>query len=629
MLQDIRKKSQGTVAKIIVGTIVVTFALFGVDSIVGGMNGEPEVAKVNGEGIPESTFKRALEGKRRQILAQMGENVDPDLIDEEMLRTSVLEGLIQEQILTEDAEDKGLYVSDQAIDSYIRSIEQFKQDGVFSNERMQMTLRNVGLTLKDYKDSLKMQFLLSQPRSALIASAFVLDQERNEIVELDRQARTFGLVTVFKGDYLDSIAISDDDVAGYYESNKEQYKKPRNVDVSFIEVDKLDLAANMQVSQEEVTALYEIEKAEYKGEEKRRASHILIKIGDSRSEQEALSLINDVQTRVNKGEPFDQIATQLSEDEGSVAEGGDLGLSGRGVYVSDFENALFSLAVGEVSKPVKTEFGYHLIKLTSIENNDIPTLEGMRESLESRVRSKKADQAYAELLEKLADLSYASANLDDPAKELKLEVRELSGVSAETQDPLFSNLKVQKVLFSSELLEEHNNSEVIEVGDGQAIVFRVNSFHEESILPLSEVNEQIRNLLKDKKAAEYAESVGQAFIARVSAGENPEEVSMDMGLGWKVHTSLKRDNVMVNPEVLSTVFTLKLDDQGKSEPIGFKVLDGDYAIVVLTEINKGDLAVLTPSEISAISNMLSGGFGAGDYKNYEDTLVKVAEVERI
>ena len=150
MLQDMRKSAQGTVAKIVVGFIIVVFSLFGVESIVGSIGGEPEVASVNGEGITESNFNRALEGKRRQILAQMGERVDPDLIDEGLLRSSVLEGMIQEEILKQDADNKGLFVSAAAVDSYIRGVDQFQVDGVFNNERLQMILRNAGLTLNDY-----------------------------------------------------------------------------------------------------------------------------------------------------------------------------------------------------------------------------------------------------------------------------------------------------------------------------------------------------------------------------------------------------------------------------------------------------------------------------------------------
>jgi len=629
MLQNIRKNAQGTVARVIVGVIIVVFALFGVESIVGSLGGEAKVATVNGEGVPESRFLRALEGKRRQILAQMGERADPDLIDEGLLRSSVLEGMIREEVLAQDAADKDLFVSDEAVDSYIRGIEQFNDDGVFSNERLQAVLRNAGLTLKDYRDSLRTQFVLGQPRTALIASAFVLDAERDEIVALDRQKRTFGVATVYNRDYLDAISVADEDVEKHYEENLHSYKKPENADLSYIEINKASLMAEVEVSEEDVRTLYETEKADYKGEEERRVSHILVKIDDDTDEKLALVKVNDIKAKLDGGAAFDVLATEHSEDEASATEGGDLGLSARGVYVSDFEDAAFSLAVGEISEPVKTEFGYHLIKLTAIEENAIPVYEEMRASLEIRLQEQKADQMYAELSERIADLSYASPDLEEPADELGLEVKQLAGVSAGSQDPVFSNIKIQRVLFSDDLVKDQNNSDLIEVEEGHAVVFRVDAFHESSTFPFEEVKEQVRAVLRDDKAADFAESVGQAFIVRIQSGEVPEVVSEDMGVEWKVHDDIKRDDIMVSRDLVSRIFTLKKSDSDSENVVGFSVPKGDYSIVKLMDISGGDPASVSDMERHSISNMLGDNYGANDYRNYQEALVGSAEVERI
>lgn len=629
MLQNIRKNAQGTGARIVVGVIVVVFALFGVESIVGGLGGEPKVAMVNGEGVPESRFLRALEGKRRQILAQMGERADPDLIEESALRSSVLEGIIREEVLAQDANNKELFVSDAVVDSYIRGMEQFRVDGVFSNDRLQVILRNAGLTLKDYRESLKTQFMLGQPRTALIGSAFVLNAERDEIVALDRQQRTFGVATVYKRDYLDAISVGDEDVASYYQDNLGVYIKPENVDISYIEIDKEDLVSQVEVVEEDVRTLYETEKAEYKGEEERQVSHILVKIDDAMTEEQALNKINEIDAELENGVAFDALAKQHSQDEASAADGGDLGFSAKGVYVSDFEDAVFSLAVGQVSEPVKTEFGYHLIKLTAVETNSIPAYEEMKASLEIRLQEQKADQLYAEMTERLADLSYASPDLAEPAEELGLSVKQLAGVSAQTQDPVFSNVKIQRVLFSDDLLKDQNNSELIDVDDGHAVVFRVTAFHESSTLPLDDVKEDVRSVLKDIKAAEYAESVGQAFIARIQTGEDPEIVSDDMGVDWKVHEGIKRNSVMVQQDLVNKIFTLKKSDSDKDNVIGYSGSGGDYSVVKLMNISEGDPASVNPMEQYSITNMLSDNYGANDYRNYQETMVKNAEVERI
>lgn len=629
MLQDIRNSTQSAAAKIVVGLIVVTFALFGVESIVGGLSGEPEVAVVNGEDITEMRFLRAVEGKRRQILAQMGERADPDLINENLLRTSVLEGMIEEAILAQDAEGKGLYVPDAYVDAYIRNISQFQVDGEFSNERLQMLLRNAGLTLKDYRNSLKREFLTGQPRSGLIASAFVLNGEQEELLALDRQQRDFGVATVFKSDYLDVIVVSDDEIAEYYAKNKESFKKPRNVDVAYVELKRLDLGADLDISEEELQIAYETEKAEYVGEEERNAAHILIKIDDQRSEQEAKALLEEVQAKLEQGADFGALASEYSEDEGSRSDSGELGYSARGVYVADFEEALFNLEPGEVSGPVKTEFGYHLIRLIDVRQNDIPPLDEMRFALESRLKEQKASGIYAEQSELLADISYSSSDLQEPADELELEIKELAGVSENTQDPLFSNVKLQRVLFSPELLDERLNSELIEVDDGHAVVFRVNAFHEASVRPLKDVKEVIRKRLAQEKASEFAESVGQAFMVRIKAGEEPEEVASDMGLQWEVKEGVTRDDVMLNREVVTRVFTLRLASEPADNVHGFRILDGDFAVVALQSVNDGDPAEINAMERRSVTDMLSGSFGAGDYRSYQEVAVRDAEVERL
>ena len=628
MLQDIRKNSQGTVAKMIVGLIVVVFALFGVESIVGGLGGEPEVATVNGEEILQSDFLRAVEGKRRQILSQMGDEADPDLIDEGLLRSSVLEGMINEEILVQDSDEKALFVSEMAVDNYIRNVEQFQLDGQFSNERMQSLLRNAGLTLQAYRDSLKSQFILGQARSGLIASAFVLDNEIDEIIALDRQTRSFGMASIFKSDYLKSIAVSDDEVADYFELHKTEFKKPESVEVSFVELKRADLESQVEILEEDLQKLYETEKADFQGEEQRAASHILIKIDDETDDVKALETISEIQEKLKAGLEFAELAEAYSEDEGSAQNGGSLGLSAKGVYVADFEEALFALSLDEVSAPIKTEFGYHLIRLDQIDANSIPAFDEMREMLVSRLTKQKVDALYAQLTERLADITYSSSDLAEVSDVLELPVGSLAGVSANTEHPLFSNRKIQKVLFSDELVFEKHNSELIEVADGHAVVFRVESYQEESLQSLNAVKEVIRNELKHSKSSSYAKSVGDTFIERVKGGESAADVSENMGLNWKEYEDVRRDNIMLNREVVTQIFTMPKAMAEQNEWQGYEVLDGDYVVVRLTKVTDGDVSEINALEKASISNMISDTFGAADYQNYQKVALDSAEIER-
>lgn len=628
MLQNIRKNSQGTVAKLIVGLIVVVFALFGVESIVGGIGGDPEVATVNGEEISQTNFLRAVEGKRRQILSQMGDQADPDLIDEALLRSSVLEGMISEKVLVQDSESKGFFVSEMDVDNYIRSIEQFQVDGQFSNEMMQSLLRNAGLTLQSYRDSLKSQFILGQSRSGLIASAFVLDNEVGEIVALDRQTRSFGMATVYKSDYKDSIVVTDEEILAFYNLNKNDYKKPENVEVSYLLLDRANLEKDISVDMADLKKLYESEKQDYQGEEQRAASHILVKIDDDTNDSQALEKVKEIQSKLNQGESFASLAKEYSDDEGSAQNGGSLGLSSKGVYVSDFEAALYSLAVGDISNPVKTEFGYHLIRLDQVELNNVPSFEEMKDMLESRLLKQKVDELYARITENLSDITYSSPDLTEASEELGLEINSLVGVSSKTQNPLFSNRKIQKILFSDELLVEKHNSELIEVEDGKSVVFRVESYQEESIQPLDEVREIIRDKLKQGKSSEFAQSVGASFIDRVKSGEAVEEVSDSMGLNWKEYNDIRRDNAMLNRETITKIFTLSKDKVNQDPWFSFAMPDGDFTVVRLTSVKEGDSETINALEKSSISNMLSDTFGASDNQTYQKVAQDSAEIER-
>lgn len=629
MLQDIRKSSQGTVAKIIVGLIVVVFALFGVESIVGGISGEPEVANVNGQEISQSDFLRAVEGKRRQILAQLGDKADPDLIDESLLRSSVLEGMINEAVLVQDSDDKGMFVSEMAVDNYIRSIEQFQVDGEFNNERMQMLLRNAGLTLQAYRESLKSQFVLGQTRTGIIASAFTLENELNEIVALDRQTRSFGMATVFKKDYIESVTVTDDEVSKYYDENKDGFKKPESVAVSYIVLDKTLLAEEVKVSDEDVKALYESEKQGYQGEEQRAASHILIKIDDEISDAQALEKIKEVKARLDSGEKFEDLAKSESQDEGSAQMGGSLGLSGKGVYVADFENTLYGLKLGEVSNPVKTEFGYHLIRLDKIEANNVPEFAEMQQILRDRLQKQKIDELFVKKVETLSDIAYSSPDLVEAAESLGLQIQTLVGVSAQTTNSLFSNRRVQKILFSPELVEEKHNSEVVDIEGEKALVFRVDSYSEASIETLANVMEQIRDILKAKKSAEYAKSVGDSFIERVKGGELPSAVSDNMDLNWKDHDDVRRDNVMLNRQVVTRVFTLPKETADSADAwISFSSSDGDYVVLFLRDVKEGSKDEANLLEKSSISRMIGDTFGAGDYQAYQKNAIDSADIER-
>lgn len=628
MLQDVRQGMQGTTAKVIVWSIAITFALFGVESIVGGIGGEPDVVEVNGEGIPESEFKIAVERKKRQLLMQMGEAADPDLIDDGLLSQSVLDGLVQEKTLEQDANEKGLYISIAMVDEYIRGMNEFQVDGEFSNQRMQSILGSAGFTLNSFRESLAKQFVIDQSRTGLIGSAFVLESEENSLVKLDRQTRSFGMAVLPADDYQDQIEITDAEIQSYYNENASMFVQSENIDISYVVLKKSDLD-EISVTAEEVEARYDLELQDFVGDEQRRASHILVSISDEVSEEEALAKVTDLKTKIDAGEDFSALATANSDDKGSAVEGGDLGFSGRGVYVSGFEDALFSMEVGAVSEPVKTEFGYHLIKLLDVQVNEPPALAERAPLLEEEILAEKRDQQYVDLIQQLADISYSSPDLVDPADELGLELKQRIGVSAESQDELFSDPKVQRALFSEENLSGEHNSEVVELDEGIALVFKVDDFHEASTKSLEQVRDEVSALLTREKAGQYAASIGNAFIVRAEAGESSDLVAEDMSFSWEKKDRVRRDDFSVNPDLLFKVFSMTKPAGDRPVIGGFELSNGDYAVVSLTSVAVGDLEDITMIEKQSIKSSLGASYGGTDYASYLMSLEGNAVVEQM
>ncbi|UZE94666.1 SurA N-terminal domain-containing protein [Alkalimarinus alittae] len=623
MLQDIRDNAQSTVAKVIVGLIVLTFALFGVDSIVGGFGGEPEVAVVNGNDIKETDFLRAVDIKKRQILGQMGEDADPALIDDQKLKQSVLEGLIDQEILLQDAIGLGVYISDQSINSLITGINQFKVDGQFDNDLFLASIRNFGMTTQTFKESIKKEVLISQPRNAIISTSFILDDEFNRVIEIDRQTRNYSLAKFDQSDYIDAVNVDENEIEAFYESHKQDYATIESVDVEYLQLEKNALLEKVEVTQEELQKAFEREVEAFEGLEERNASHILIEINDDVSDAQAKALAEKLSARIAEGESFEALAKEFSDDIGSAAQGGSLGFASKGAYLPAFDDALFALSEGSVSKPVLTEYGYHLIKLEDVQMQPIPTFEEMRFSIEADIKAEKVEALYVELSERLADLSYASSDLREPADELGLDINTAEKVSALSIEGLFGNPKVQKSLFSADVIKDGNNSELIEINSEAVVVVRAANHYPASQKGLSEVRDEIVAELKRKKATDEAISAAnKATEAYLSGNEDTA------GLAWESFKDIKRNDFEVNPELIKFIFSMPAATDADKSVSGIDI-DGDYFVVKLDSVNVPNVDDVKAAERQAIRRVIGGGLGNAEYQVFQTALRAKAEIEKI
>ncbi|WP_165855327.1 SurA N-terminal domain-containing protein [Marinobacter sp. JSM 1782161] len=620
MLQDIRNNAQSTIAKIIIVLLVIGLSMFGVDAIIGGFSGEPEVATVNGQDITERQFTRTVQMQRQRQLAQM-DNPDPSLINEDQIRQSVLEGLIRQAVLTQDAEEQGLILSDRDIDSVITSMSQFQVDGEFSRDAFVAGVRNLGMGVAEFREALRKEFVVNQIRSGITSSAIVNPQNAEAILRIQSQTRTFQTLEIPASAVADQVEVSDADIQEYYDEHKSEFLQSESVDVNYITLSVDDLASQVDVSEDEVRDLYEQRKADLGGDEQRRASHILIEDGD-----DAQAKLKEVQQKLADGEDFAKVAEEYSADTATATQGGDLGYSGKGVYDSAFEQALFSLEDGEVSEPVETQFGYHIIKLTGVRETQAPSFEDMKDKLRQEVAREKAGQTFSEIRTQLADISYSEPTLESPAEQLGLTIQTRDGIKREGNQAPFDHQGLVRQLYSDDVLSGEYNTEVIDVDKTTAVVAHVSEHHPEEQLALDAVSEQIQEKLRAEKIRAALADRSKALVARLQDGDAPADIAADADAEWMTHEAVSRNASDVDFDVIRSAFSMP---RPQGDTASYDWVGGAERAVVLSlsQVTDGEVDG-QETQMQALNQFLTQQRGQSEYAAYVDSLRDSAEVER-
>jgi peptidyl-prolyl cis-trans isomerase D len=616
MLQDIRDNAQSTIAKVIVGLLIISLSIWGMDAIIGGFTGEPEVATVNGQDITEREFLRTVQMESQQRLMQM-ENPDQSLLDEDQIRRDVLDALIQEAVLTQDAQSQGLELTDADIDSLITQMPQFQIDGQFNRDRFVATVRNLGMGVAEFRESMRKNYVVNQIRAAIAQTGVVAPENAAHLLAIQNQTRDFRVLTLDGSSVQDKVDVTEAEVQAYYDENRDQFRQPEQVDAAYITLSQGALAESIEVAEDELRAYYE-ERAEEYAREERRAAHILVEAGDDG--QETLATI---QQRLADGESFAALAEEYSVDTVSAQEGGDLGFAGRGVYDEAFEEALFALEEGEVSGPVETSFGLHLIKLEDVRRSDVPAFDELREELRLELARTKASERFAEVRSQLADAAYAADDLAGPAEELGLEIRVVEGVSRDGGAAPFDHAGLVRQLFSEDVLEGGYNTELIDVGDNVSVVARVREYHEPRQLELADVEPEIRRILERTETREALAARVDELVAQLESGTSAEE----LGVGeWQQFENQGRNGSGLSPRVVQEVFSMARPD-GETPTVGRAVTADQAAVIVLTSVNEGKVDK-DGAEYQQLMRFLAQLEGQREYTAYQQYLRNTAEVER-
>lgn len=627
MLQSMRDKAKSWVTVVVVAIIAFMMAVTGLETLAPNRN-NPTVATVNGEDVTHAQLSQSIEQRRRALIQQMGDQFDPSMIDEKLLKDVVLQSLVDRTLQLQDAKKHGMDVGDQALDSMIVNMPEFQVDGRFDRARFQLLLRNAGMTPSRFKNMWKEEVLLNQLRAGISATEFVTPAEMRRLSALENQTRDIRWLTLAASPVSDKIKPTEEEIKAYYDSHHDAFMTPEQVVVNFIKLDKVALADQVKIDEGDIKQEYQIRVDELKtnGKDSNKVASILIATDANRTDDQAKARADEVLAKLQKGDDFARLAKEYSDDPVTAKKGGDMGVVKPGFYGKAFDSALAKLTVGQLSPVIKTQYGYQILKLVSQEKPVIPTLAQERDDIINTLKARAVEDIYFRKSRELADISFESADLNQPAEKLGLTIETTKAFGRQGGVGIAENQKVVSAAFSDDVLNLGANSEVIELKPGTSVVLRVKSHHQSELQPLEKVASSIVATIKKKETAEQLKQRAEQLITSINAS-SADKVAKETGLTWEVHKGVKRGQSGIAREVLSKAFNMPHPASGKSNYAFTPLASGDVAVVALSAVHPGEYGDGDKERMKMLSQYIASGNGRNLYSEYLQALKKQGKVK--
>ena len=616
MLQFIRDNATGWIAWGIVILISIPFALWGIHQYVTPTS-SVAIATVDDTEIGYYEFQRRYALRRQQLQSLLGASlIDP--AQEDRIRREVLDQMIDSQVVLGSGASAGMRIGDGQLAGAIQGQDAFRSEGGFSQQLYEGWLRSQGYSPGGFEEDLRRTLLEQQVLLGVSQSDFLPAAGIRDAVRLRLQKRTFSVLTIPATDFA-GREPTESEIAAHYEQHRSDYRAPERVRLRYLEISMDEIAAGIKADDEELRATFDAEPDRYLTPEKREVSHILVAVDsgtEAGADERARQRLLTVRGRIEAGESFEDLAREVSDDPGSANAGGALGFIEPGIMDPAFEEAAFSLAPEELSDPVRSSFGWHLVKVTSVHQPESATFDEVRDQVLVQYQSREAERIFAERVDTLANVTYERPeSLEPAAVELGLPIRETDPVTRDGRhdDLIASQPAVLAAAFSSDVLVDGNNSEPIEFETGHVVVVRTFDHEPSRPLDLYEAHETIAAELRSVASRAAVTKRGEDLLADLRVGRSPTEVAADTGLEWTLHDDIERFGGGVPERLREVVFRMPRPDTGVPPFDGVLDDHGDYAIVSLSRVDDGDLSSLDEDETRALRQALEAELGRSSF----------------
>jgi peptidyl-prolyl cis-trans isomerase D len=622
MLQAMRNKLHGWPSTIVLGVAVLAMSLFGMQSYFGS-HGDTFVAKVGKHEISQHDYSDRMNQLRQQVSAEQGEHFDPGIFDKPETKQRVLDGMISQQLLLQANDSWGMRVSDQAVRDYIAAIPEFQLNNQFDPGTYRAWLEGQRKTPAMFESEIRSSLATQMLPDALNDSSIISDSQVDQFLSLLTQRRDVRYFLLPTPTSVDS-KISDAQFEAYYKAHIADYMNPEQVSLKYIEVNSADLKPDAAPSEADLRKRYADEKARFVQPEQRLVSHILINVPANATpaqQKAALAKAEKIAADVTPAN-FARLAEKDSQDLGSRRQGGDLGWLEKGVTNPAFDSAMFALKKGEISKPVLSPDGYHIIWLRDVRSGESKPFEEVRDQLVKEVSSAARDHEYNDLAGKLSDQTYQNpSTLEPAAAALGLPIKSTVLFSRKGGEGLAANPKVIAAAFGDDVLVQGNNSGLIDLGNNRAVVIRVDKHVAASARPLAEVRSDLQKRIIGERESALERKQADEALARLEKGEAMPLVAQSLAAAVKDAKEVVRTGQSVIPApLLERAFTLPHPEAGKPQFAVVDMKDGTFALLAVDKVLPGDLSGVTAEERASLRQQMTSAYNSEAVRELIDML---------
>ncbi|MFM7396015.1 MAG: peptidyl-prolyl cis-trans isomerase [Gammaproteobacteria bacterium] len=621
MLQKIGDALKGkkTLSWLIIIPLAVVFAIWGATGAVtlDFIGPKKYAAKVEGNEISLQEASRLWQDQQSEWAGQFGTDIPEDL--KPSLQDGIIERLIRSELISARTREAGYRVDGSRVQESIRGEQAFQVDGQYNETLALARLAQLGITADQYRADIRRSLQGEELQRALFAGEFLTATELGRRIALEDEQREvrYALFPIAK--YRAALRLSDADLAAWYQKNSQQFLTPESVRLQFAESSVADVSGKVIVAESDLLDLYAKNKDRYVEPERRRARHILLA-----TEKEA----NDVLAQLKSGDDFEALATRLSKDTGSAASGGDLGFSEKSAFVTPFAEAVFSMKEGELRGPVKTEFGFHVVRLEGVQAGRNKTFEEVRADLDSEFRRGRIADLFGEKQDAVQQrLEKSGADLAAIAKELGLKLGESATFLRGTGSAeLPASPELESLVFGDAVLNQRRIGGPIALGEDRFVVVKVLEHRKPTVPPLAEVRAKVLEAATNERATEEARKTAESVVKVLGEGGSFDTLTKGLGATPNAARFIDRRDPSIPAEVKTAAYELARPAAGKTSAKAVVTKDG-AAVVVVSQTrvlpSAGDAAVR-----AARGQQLAGRQALGTLSSYVEDMREKAKVTK-